>query len=165
LFPWPEYHQKLLNECLARHKRNRIPEALLGQVEYYLSLSSDYFDDGETFLIHMDIHPWNLMAEQRGDVYHLSGVLDFGDAVIGRSQLIELATPIIFLCQGDTKLVNQLLESYGRYQVDNQQTFQQNLMATVLIRPDCDLNFVMSQVPYSGPRDTWEQVAEQLFPC
>jgi hygromycin-B 7''-O-kinase len=164
LFHWPEYHQKLLNGCLARHKRNRIPEALLEQVEHFLSLSSDYFDDGEAFLIHMDIHPWNLMAVQRGDVAHLSGVLDFGDAVIGRSQLIELATPIIFLCQGDAQLVNQLLESYGRYQVDNQQKFQQNLMATVLIRPDCDLNFVMSQVPYSGPRETWEQVAEQLFP-
>jgi hygromycin-B 7''-O-kinase len=165
LFDWPDYHQKLINGCFARHKQNQIPEGLLGQVEHYLSLSSDYFDDGETFLIHMDIHPWNLMAEQRADIYHLSGVLDFGDAVIGSSQLIELATPIIFLCQGDKMLVDLLLESYGRYQVNDQHKFQQNLMATVLIRPDCNLNFVMSQVPCSGPRDTWEHVAEQLFPC
>jgi len=33
-----------------------------------------------------------------------------------------------------------------------------------LIRPDSDLGFCMQQVPISGPRDTWEQIALQMFP-
>jgi hypothetical protein len=42
--------------------------------------------------------------------------------------------------------------------------FQRKLMAVVLLRPDCDLNFVLRQVPITGTRDTWDEIAEQLFP-
>jgi hygromycin-B 7''-O-kinase len=159
---WHQYHQTLLNNCLPRHKGNALPDHLARQIGDYLGENSEYFDDGQTLFTHMDLHPWNLMVEEHGNEFRLCGVLDFGDAIIGRSRLLELATPLIFLCQGSRELARELLQSYGHYQVS--ESTQHDLMAVALIRPDCDLNFVLTQVPESGPRDNWQQIAAQLFP-
>ncbi|MFT7214511.1 MAG: hygromycin-B 7''-O-kinase [Granulosicoccus sp.] len=130
----------------------------------FLHNTQDYFDDNATMLIQMDLHHWNLMVKPEQQGYRLSGVLDFGDSIIGRSKLLELATPIIFLCQGDARLVSVLLKSYKLLEPMTPTEFQRKLMAVVLLRPDCDLNFVLQQVPITGARDTWDQIAQQLFP-
>jgi hygromycin-B 7''-O-kinase len=41
---------------------------------------------------------------------------------------------------------------------------QRQLTAYMLIRPDSDVTFCMQQVPADGPRNSWEQVAAQMFP-
>ena len=161
---WQQYQESLLSNCIARHRRVNLPERLIDQILPFLNNANDYFDDNSTMLIHMDLHPWNLMVEPTKQGYRLSGVLDFGDAIIGRSKLLELATPIIFLCQGDARLVNALLDSYQLLDPMKPNEFQRKLMAVVLLRPDCDLNFVLKQVPVTGPRTTWEEISEQLFP-
>ncbi|GAA5215205.1 phosphotransferase family protein [Corallincola platygyrae] len=161
---WHQYHQKLLDDCIARHTRKQLAPQLVDQITDYLAASPPYFDDDATFFIHMDLHPWNLMVEEKGNGYQLSGVLDFGDAVIGNSRLLELATPLIFLCQGDPALTATLLEHTKVLSRPADDTLQHALMATSLIRPACDFNFVLSQVPVTGPRDNWQQIAKQLFP-
>ena len=161
---WLQYQESLFTNCIARHQSVNLPDNLIDQIMPFLDNTQDYFDDKATMLIHMDLHPWNLMVKPEKQGYRLSGVLDFGDAIIGRSKLLELATPIIFLCQGDPKLVDLLLRSYQLLEPMTSNEFQRKLMAVVLLRPDCDLNFVLRQVPVTGTRDSWGEIAEQLFP-
>lgn len=167
---WKIYHKELLDDCLPRHQRKKAPACLTEQMSDYLasvtSQHNDYFDDNASFFIHMDLHPWNLLLEKVEGIYQISGVIDFGDAVIGRSRLLELATPLIFVCQGNKKLIDTMITSYQL--LDNAQALnkdlQQKLMAITLLRPASDFNFVLKQVPISGPRDTLEEIASQLFP-
>lgn len=160
---WPHYIDKLLGACLARHQRKAMPPHLAQQVMPYLAAAGDFSPAGQARLIHMDIHPWNLMARKDHGQWALSGLIDFGDAIVGHCDRFELLTPLMFMAQGHPVLVQALLDSYGLLDAAGP-TLRRQLMAAALIRPDSDVGFCMQQVPVSGPRDTWEQVALQLFP-
>ncbi|WDE03596.1 phosphotransferase [Thalassomonas viridans] len=161
---WADYIDKLKQDCLPRHKRKGVDESLVAQIEAYLSGQALVFDDGTDLFIHMDLHPWNLMVQHKEGQYRLSGVLDFGDAIVGRSRLLELLTPLLFMCQGDKALALALLKSYSLLDVDDKEVLRQQLMAIALLRPACDFKFVLSQVPQTGDRDNWQQISRQLFP-
>ncbi|WP_281556915.1 phosphotransferase [Thalassomonas sp. RHCl1] len=161
---WEDYLEQLKENCVPRHQRKGVNADLVMQIEAYLAQQELTFDDGADIFIHMDLHPWNLMVEQKGGQYCLSGVLDFGDAIVGRSRLLELLTPMLFMCQGNEALVQTLLESYALLDVTDKEKLRQQLMAIALLRPACDFNFVLSQVPVSGERKNWQQISRQLFP-
>ncbi|MET1254112.1 phosphotransferase family protein [Aliikangiella maris] len=161
---WSEYINQLYADCLARHQRKNIAPQLLDQLPTYLEKNPYQMDDGQDIFIHMDLHPWNIMIAHKNDKPTVSGILDFGDAIIGRSRLLELATPLLFLCQGNKQLCETLLRSYSLLSDSNRPQLQTDLMVTSLLRPACDFNFVMAQVARSAPRDTWEQIGQQLFP-
>lgn len=161
---WSSYMQDLVSGCLARHERRRMPSGLLAQVLSYIEETDDLANSGELRFIHMDIHPWNLMAKQKDGQWKLDGLLDFGDAIVGRSDRFELLTPMIFMGQGNPLLLKALLESYDAIGDISASALQRQLAACMLIRPDSDVMFCMQQVPITGPRDTWEQIAAQIFP-
>lgn len=165
---WPEYCKKLHNDCIARHQRKQVPTFLVQQIPGFLSQVSDqisdFLNDGETFFIHMDLHPWNMMVEQVGGGYQICAILDFGDAIVGRSRLLELATPLIFLCQGNQRLARRLMESYQLIDMADIEQLQQKFMAVSLLRPACDFNFVLSQVAKTKSCKNWQQISHYLFP-
>ena len=169
---WQDYYQQLVDDCLPRHTRKQLPEVLLKQIpEYFAKHGLDRFnvlcdldEKAKDIFIHMDLHPWNLMVEEKEEGYELSGVLDFGDAIIGRSCLLELATPLLFMCQGDQALCRTLLSNYQLIEESDCQLLVSRLMAVSLLRPACDFNFVLQQVPETAPRKDWESIAKQLFP-
>ncbi|MET3130702.1 hygromycin-B 7''-O-kinase [Oxalobacteraceae bacterium GrIS 1.11] len=161
---WPAYVRDLIAGCLARHQRRMMPANLLAQVMPYLDAAGDFTVPAESRLIHMDVHPWNLMAKQEGGQWRLAGLLDYGDAIVGNSDRFELLTPMIFMAQGNALLLKSLLESYAAIGEASRATLQCQLTACMLIRPDSDVTFCMHQVPITGPRDTWQQIAAQMFP-
>jgi hygromycin-B 7''-O-kinase len=161
---WPHYIDTLISACMARHQRRAMPAHLAAQVMPYLLAAGDFSCPAQARFIHMDIHPWNLMAHNDLGRWTLTGLLDFGDAIVGNCDRFELLTPLMFMAQGDPILAKALLDSYGLLDDVDATTLRQQLMATALIRPDSDVGFCMRQVPATGPRDSWEQIALQMFP-
>lgn len=161
---WQQYIDTLVSACSARHQRKAMPAHLAQQVMPYLAAAGDFSPPAQARLIHMDIHPWNLMARHDQGRWLLTGLIDFGDAIVGNCDRFELLTPLMFMAQGDPILVKALFDSYGLLNDYDAPTLRRQLMATALIRPDSDVGFCMRQVPVSGPRDTWDQIALQMFP-
>jgi hygromycin-B 7''-O-kinase len=161
---WPHYIGALVSACLARHQRKAMPAHLAQQVIPYLEAAGDFSPPAQPRLIHMDIHPWNLMAHNDEGRWRLSGLIDFGDAIVGNCDRFELLTPLMFMAQGNPILVQALLDSCGVLDDYDAPTLRRQLMATALIRPDSDVGFCMRQVAVTGARETWEQIALQLFP-
>lgn len=161
---WTSYVQGLVDGCVARHQRRMMPEGLRDQVLPYIAAAPDFARQGTPRFIHMDIHPWNLMAKQEEGGWKLTGLLDFGDAIVGNSDRFELLTPMIFMAQGSPVLLQALLDAYGAIGDIGPCTLRRQLTACMLVRPDSDVMFCMQQVPASGPRDNWEQIAAQIFP-
>jgi hygromycin-B 7''-O-kinase len=56
--------------------------------------------------------PFNLLVERRGDSWELSGMIDFGDAMVGYREY-DLLGPSVFLGEGDPGLIGALLQGYG----------------------------------------------------
>jgi len=160
---WPSYLDALISSCIARHQRRNMPADLVAQVLPYIEAAGDFTAPGEARFIHMDFHPWNLMAKEVAGQWRLDGLLDFGDAIVGNSDHFELLTPMMFMAQGDPVLAKALLQSYGMNEIDGP-ALQDQLTATMLIRPDSDVTFCMEQVPVTAPRENWQQIAAQMFP-
>jgi aminoglycoside phosphotransferase (APT) family kinase protein len=63
-------------------------------------------------LLHLDLNDGNLMLEERGGRWELSGVLDFVAARACYPPL-DLVTPNVFFCRGDPALLGALLAGAG----------------------------------------------------
>lgn len=161
---WQDYIKKLTNECMERHERCGVPEPLLSSVMDYIREAEALSPVDELHFIHMDIHPWNLMAEQVDGQWQITGLLDFGDAIFGQNCLFEINTPALFMAQGDRQLLAEMLDGYQWQSPTDLDGLRQAMMATALIRTASDITFVMKQVPETAPRDSWESIAHQLFP-
>jgi hygromycin-B 7''-O-kinase len=161
---WQQYIGTLVSACLARHQRKAMPAHLAEQVMSYLEAAGEFSLPAQTRFMHMDIHPWNLLAREDQGQWTLSGLIDFGDAIVGNCDRFELLTPLMFMAQGNPMLAKAMLDSYGLLDDCDGPALRRQLMAMALIRPDSDVGFCMQQVPVTGPRDTWEQIALQLFP-
>lgn len=161
---WSTYIARLKEDCLARHKRNKLDDNLYQQVEPFINQHLPKLQTHSDGFIHMDLHPWNLMAHQNDSKWAISGVLDFGDAIIGKSYLYEVLTPCCFMAQGNKVLYKALIEHYGIISTKEMNKMQDVLMALALIREASNISFVMEQVPRISKRDNWSTIARELFP-
>ena len=81
----------------------------------YIAAAGNFSPPAQPRFIHMDIHPWNWMARNDQGQWTLSGLLDFGDALIGHCDLFELLTALIFMAQGPPLLAKALPEKLTVY--------------------------------------------------
>ncbi len=138
---------------------------MLEQVIPFVELHIDtLLQQEEQMFVHMDLHPWNLMVDKIEGQWRLTGVVDFGDASFAYNPFFELLTPCCFMAQGQSELYAELLAGYQCLSIAKANELQDVMMATALLRPASDINFVMQQIGEISPRDNWQQVAQQLFP-
>ena len=161
---WHKYLHDLEENCLQRHKRNKLSTELYSQVLPFVERHLADFPDADSMFVHMDLHPGNLMVEQKQGKWHLTGVLDFGDALFCQGPWLEMLTPICFMVQGDSNLFKALLTSYGLIEIRELNKLQNAMMAMALIREASNINYVMQQVPSCIGMHHWEQIAQELFP-
>ncbi|QBG36754.1 aminoglycoside phosphotransferase family protein [Litorilituus sediminis] len=162
---WHKYVQSLKENCLQRHQRNNLSSELYAQVLPFVEQHLADLPDAASMFVHMDLHPGNLMVEHKQGNWHLTGVLDFGDALFCHGPWLEILTPICFMAQGDSELYKTLLNSYGLIDGVDMNQLQNAMMALALVREASNINFVMQQVPSCIGMRNWEQIAQQLFPA
>jgi hygromycin-B 7''-O-kinase len=63
-------------------------------------------------LVHSDLTNENVFLEERQGHWHISGLIDFGDAMMGHPHY-EFIVPFRFFTFGEPRLSRTLLESYG----------------------------------------------------
>jgi len=56
--------------------------------------------------------PMNFLVKNIGGVWHIDGLIDFGDSMLGLPEY-DLLGPGAFLIQGDKRLLKEFLVSYG----------------------------------------------------
>ncbi|WP_260608119.1 phosphotransferase [Xanthomonas translucens] len=76
-----------------------------------MAAAGDFSPPKQPRFMHMDIHPWNLMARKDHGQGTLSDLLDCDDAIVGHCDLFELLTPLIFMAQGNPLLATALLDA------------------------------------------------------
>src|SRR5690606_16828014 len=83
--------------------------------------------------------PMNLLAKQIQGVWHISGLIDFGDAMLGFPKY-DLLGPGAFLIQGDKSLLREFLISYGYPSNMLTSEMSHQLMALALLHKYSNLN-------------------------
>ncbi len=166
---WPNFLLKQRENVYESRKKQGLSAALLADLLPFIDsceyqAKSDLFNQGKPCLIHCDLHPGNLLAEKIGDSWQLSGVIDFGDAVIGTDPYFELTSPLLFLGQANKSINQAFLDSYGlTMTVDERQAFQQHLLVISLLRHSGDIGYPLKQVPGCTELADWQSISERFF--
>ncbi|HVE44890.1 MAG TPA: aminoglycoside 3'-phosphotransferase/choline kinase family protein [Gammaproteobacteria bacterium] len=110
---WEQFISKQITECLSRHETTKLSEKLLQQLPNYLKSAEERLPTIKNpVILTGEYTPMNFLVKQTSGVWHIAGLIDFGDAMLGLPEY-DLLGPGAFLIQGDKMLLREFLTAYG----------------------------------------------------
>lgn len=130
---WEQFIAKQINECVSQHKTTKLPDALLQQLPAYLASAKDSLPKiNNAVILTGEYTPMNFLVSQQAGVWHIAGLIDFGDSMLGLPEY-DLLGPGAFLIQGDKILLREFLKSYGYSQDELTPTLSHQLTLLMLL--------------------------------
>ena len=110
---WSGFIKAQLEHYQMRHQKHGMPAWFMNQVEDYVNHRLHLLPKSfRPILLTGEYTPFNLLAEQQDGEVRISGMIDFGDAMVGYADY-DLLGPSLFLGEGSRDLIAQLFEGYG----------------------------------------------------
>ncbi len=162
---WPKFIEKQLSTSYDKRAKQKLRQDYLNDFQPYLSnLNYGANGTGKSVLLHTDLHPGNVLVKKNSSgQYILSGVIDFGDAMIGQDIHFEFTSVALLFALGNREILAAFLKGYG-YVLDNERAFIDACMALTLIRHTGDLNYIINTVPKVANCNSWKEAEQHLFP-
>ncbi|MBV8802563.1 MAG: aminoglycoside 3'-phosphotransferase/choline kinase family protein [Gammaproteobacteria bacterium] len=130
---WEQFISKQIDECVLQHKRTQLADVLLQQIPEYLESANEYLPKiKEPVILTGEYTPMNFLVEQVSGVWHIAGLIDFGDAMLGLPEY-DLLGPGAFLIQGDKILLREFLMAYGFTQKELTSVLSKQLTLLMLL--------------------------------
>ncbi|SET21210.1 hygromycin-B 7''-O-kinase [Stigmatella erecta] len=111
----PEWHSFLETQAggaLQRHQSKGMPAWFLSGLEGFVSEHRPRFQAPRSVLLTGEYTPFNLLAEKEMGRWSITGMIDFGDAMIGAPEY-DFLGPLLFLAEGKPALIEGFFEGYG----------------------------------------------------
>lgn len=110
---WEKFIHKQIAECVSQHKATKLSDALLNQIPQYLESAERLLPKIKNpVILTGEYTPMNFLLKQVAGVWHIAGLIDFGDSMLGLPEY-DLLGPGAFLIQGDKILLREFLIAYG----------------------------------------------------
>ena len=136
---WPQFIKKQINSCQEKHQLD-LPKPLLEEIPTYLeSINKLLVQINKPVILTGEYTPMNFLVNQVDGVWHIAGLIDFGDAMLGLPEY-DLLGPGVFLIQGDKHLLREFLTSYGYSQDMMTPLLSHQLTALMLLHKYSNLN-------------------------
>jgi hygromycin-B 7''-O-kinase len=130
---WEHFIHKQMDRCVEHHRSVNLSSSLLEQIPVYLESTKGSLTKIEKpVLLTGEYTPMNFLVKQVEGVWHINGLIDFGDAMLGLPEY-DLLGPGAFLIQGDKSLLREFLEAYGYTSQTMTPTLSHQLMALMLL--------------------------------
>lgn len=110
--PWALFLHEQAERCKVRHSRLGMPNWFLNEVNDYVAARFAGIPDESPVILTGEYTPFNLLVQQIGTQWRLTGMIDFGDVMIGFREY-DFLGPCLFLGEGDPLLVDGLFQGYG----------------------------------------------------
>lgn len=108
---WGPFLQTQITQCKARHTRLGMPEWFLREVEDYVMSKEALIPDEPPVILTGEYTPFNLLADKIDSQWQVTGMIDFGDAMIGFREY-DFLGPCLFLGEGNASLIDALFDGY-----------------------------------------------------
>jgi hygromycin-B 7''-O-kinase len=110
---WESFIKAQLAAYRARHERHKMPAWFLQDVDHFVQKHLHLLPKHlRPVLLTGEYTPFNMLAIRRAGEVALSGMIDFGDAMIGYAPY-DLLGPSLFLGEGHPVLIDRLFQGYG----------------------------------------------------
>jgi len=113
--------------------------------------------------LHGDLAPENCLVSDVDGTWRISGIFDFGNAMVGDS-VFDFTALTVLLAPGNAAILRQVFLGYGlpRTSVADQQAL---LMAYTLLHPLGDISEILGFLPGLSQSDSWDQIAKRFWPA
>lgn len=137
---WKEFINHQLTQCVAHHQQTGLPDILLQQIPTYLDSIKDILPAiKKPVILTGEYTPMNFLVKQEAGIWHIHGLIDFGDSMLGLPEY-DLLGPGAFLIQGDKILLREFLSSYGYSTKEMTSALSDKLTALMLLHRYSRLN-------------------------
>jgi hygromycin-B 7''-O-kinase len=107
--------------------------------------------------------PFNLLVPHAPRVSRISGMIDFGDAMIGYHEY-DLLGPLLFSCEGRADYVEALLNGYGFPQATQNRELRRRLFLLQILHRYSDFEGQMRVPAWSERARSLEDLEELIWP-
>ena len=137
---WEQFITQQIHHCIEQHQTKKLPPHLLKQIPDYLNpVQTCLKEIKNPVILTGEYTPMNLLVKQIDGVWHINGLIDFGDAMLGLPQY-DLLGPGAFLIQGDKRLLREFLVAYGYSENQFTSELSHQLTALMLLHQYSNLN-------------------------
>jgi hygromycin-B 7''-O-kinase len=137
---WEQFICRQLEQCVEQHRSCNLAHSLLGEIPAYLASTTDTLITIEKpVLLTGEYTPMNFLVKQVEGTWHIHGLIDFGDSMLGLPEY-DLLGPGAFLIQGDKFLLEAFLRAYGHTADTMTPALSHQLMALMLLHKYSNLN-------------------------
>lgn len=150
---WDHFIKQQMEGCVEQHRKNELPPALIEELPSYIK-AIELPRLKKPVLLTGEYTPMNCLVKQTDGVWHLAGLIDFGDAKIGLPQY-DLLGPGAFLIQGDKDLLRAFLIGYGYNDQSLNKELSQQMTSLMLLHQYSNLKI---QIRING----WESKVKSL---
>ncbi|MFT5090544.1 MAG: hygromycin-B 7''-O-kinase [Candidatus Latescibacterota bacterium] len=155
--------EKQRPDCAKRHAEwGHLPPHLLEQIDAFLLPSSQLIDRRTSpKLLHADLTADHILLEKENDDWHISALIDFGDAIVG-DPLFELIPVYLDLLDRDKELLRIFVAAYGlRETLDHAQALK--LLNFCLLHPFDVFDGLFERTPAGREIPDLESLAHWLW--
>ena len=137
------------------------PRWSLAAVHLFESQHSFLETPFDPVLLCADLTDEHVMVCKRDGKWVFTGVIDFGDALVGHP-LYEFAAPVCSITRDDSELLTELFLGYGFTEADLTEVFAERLLAYTLLHRYIEIGELLKML---GPKriDTLDRLKERLW--
>ncbi len=137
---WKQFIENQIMGCIENHKVKNLSKSLLQQVPSYIDVMKEsLLSIEEPVILTGEYTPMNFLVTNIDGIWHIAGLIDFGDAMLGHYKY-DLLGPGAFLIQGDTELLKTFLRAYGFLPSELNEELSQQLTALMLLHKYSNLD-------------------------
>jgi hygromycin-B 7''-O-kinase len=162
---WEGFVASQAERCRSRHERLGLPQRLVEEIDGYLKETRDVIpEDFQAAILTGEYTPGNLLMSRAAEAWQISGLIDFGDAMVGFSEY-DLLGPSTFLAAGDAGQVRALLSGFGYNEVSSAAPgLSERLMRMLLLHRYSNLNVQVSIEAWQGRARNLDALKRMLWP-
>ncbi len=161
---WSEFLNYQIIHCFERHKKLGMPSWFLKDLKAFVHdsvhLIPEVFD---SVILTGEYTPFNLMTEKQDNKWTVSGMIDFGDAMIGFRDY-DFLGPSLFLAGGNADLVRSLFTGYGYSNENLNAEFRRRLMLLQVLHRYSNFNFQLRIPGWDKEVRSIEELERLIWP-
>lgn len=130
---WKPFIENQIIGCIENHKIKQLSTTLLQQIPSYIEeVKESLLGIEQQVILTGEYTPMNFLVTNIEGIWHITGLIDFGDAMLGHYKY-DLLGPGAFLIQGDKELLKAFLNAYGFLPNELNTNLSQQLTALMLL--------------------------------
>jgi hygromycin-B 7''-O-kinase len=162
--PWEPFLQTQLVNCKNRHARQKMPAWFLQEVDEYVASKSVLMPNESPVILTGEYTPFNLLAEEVDGHWRITGMIDFGDVMVGFREY-DFLGPCLFLGEANASLIDTLFQSYGYASPRKDEILRGRLMVLAVLHRYSNLQAQIRIDNWSSRANTFPDLERLIFAC